>query len=767
MPIRFCFLLFFLTISSFLLSQSIEEKKELLRKQNLEIIEISHQDCLQKCCSEIEEIKSYLKDLQKEASLTDPLQNEIKDYPKIIKEMNALRQKLQAKQDQWRYLLSKSTDDELYALWHQPQTTIIDLITDFGSSFVYIVPDEVAETPISISSHLPIPSVSWDETLEMILSSCGFGVKQLSPFVKSVFYLIDDTLNLDAIVATEEELEFLRQEARVCFVLSTNQGSQYSAYQFFSRFANPIRTKIALLGREIFIIGTNAEVKELFAMFKLVDTISEQKECRLVTLAKVDPKEMATLLKTYFSNENNNKILKPDDIPPLSLEILPVDNQLHALFLVGTKENIKEAEAIIAEIESSAQDPKEKVIFYYTCKHAKPEELAKILEQVYKIMINEGSSIEASYAGAKVNKDISSQTTNMPVDIKFAGACFTKDDTKKNSAQTANFVVDSKCGSIVMVVEKEHLSHLKDLIMKLDVPKKMVRIEVLLFEKRVTDEDHFGLNLLKMGSSANQVDKIGASWQDSKGSASNQGILSFFLSRAKNASIPSFDIAYNFLMSQQDVQINACPSVTTLNQTPAKIALVEEISVNNGAVVLDENSSKVLKDSFSRAQYGITIEITPTIHQDDTFSHFPDRFITLETDITFDSTKPSKDSRPDVTRRNIKNQVRIKDGQTVILGGLRRKVSEDNKDMIPFLGEIPGLGQFFSETRLSNSQTEMFIFLTPKIIDDTNEGLKSFTKNELCKRPGDIPEFLECLNESRQCEWKKLFSKTLHLIMQN
>ena len=66
-------------------------------------------------------------------------------------------------------------------------------------------------------------------------------------------------------------------------------------------------------------------------------------------------------------NENNNKILKPDDIPPLSLEILPVDNQLHALFLVGTKENIKEAEAIIAEIESSAQDPKEKVIFYLAC----------------------------------------------------------------------------------------------------------------------------------------------------------------------------------------------------------------------------------------------------------------------------------------------------------------------------------------------------------------------------------------------------------------
>jgi general secretion pathway protein D len=763
----YIFIFSLLLLSNFLCAETIDEKKERLRNQIHESHEEPHSDLLRECWQEIEQIKNSIKQIQNEFNDYPLPNNNPQDFQATIKEMNQLRQKLRLKQEKWSYLAGQSTDEELHAIWHQPQTTLIDLITDFGSSFIYIVPDEIAQTPLSISSNLPVPSTSWDETLEFILSTAGFGVKQLSPFVKSIFYLIDEQLNLSAIVTQEEELQLLKEQARVCFILSLKPSEQFISYQFFLRFSNPVRTKVCLMGKEIFIIGTTSDVKELFAMYKLMDIASEQKECKLITLQKMNPTEMANILKAFFSKEKENSSLNCDDCPPLQLEILPVENQLMALFLVGSSEDIKQAEDLILQIEATAQDPKEKVIFYYTCKHSQPEELAKILEQVYKIMVNEPASLEShNTSNTQKVKDSVVPTPKLPVEAKHITAS-KKEDLKKSTTQSANFVVDAKCGSIVMVVEKEHLNNLKDLITKLDVPKKMVRIEVLLFEKRVTNEDHFGLNLLKVGSSASQKNQTALNWQDSNSNGANCGILSFFLSSTKNHGIPSFDIAYNFLMSQQDVQINSCPSVTTLNQTPAKISLVEEISLNNGTYVLDDKSTNALKDSYSRAQYGITIEITPTIHQDNTFLLNPERFITLETDIVFDTTKPSKVDRPEVIRRNIKNQVRVKDGQTVILGGLRRKTTQDDKDSIPFFGEIPGLSQFFSETRLSNSQTEMFIFLTPKIVDDSEEGLKNLINTELCKRPGDIPEFLECMNESKKCEWKKLFSKTLDMIMHN
>src|SRR5262249_51564213 len=145
------------------------------------------------------------------------------------------------------------------------------------------------------------------------------------------------------------------------------------------------------------------------------------------------------------------------------------------------------------------------------------------------------------------------------------------------------------------------------------------------------------------------------------------GILEFLISRSKGSGIPAYDLAYQFMLGQDDVQINASPSVTTMNQTPATIAIVDEVSIDSGA---DEKKNTI----YTRAQFGIKIQITPTINMDECVTDDDDRgFVTLDTDITFDTPKKSLNERPDVTRRHIKNHVRIADGETVILGGLRRK----------------------------------------------------------------------------------------------
>src|SRR5262249_17212305 len=135
------------------------------------------------------------------------------------------------------------------------------------------------------------------------------------------------------------------------------------------------------------------------------------------------------------------------------------------------------------------------------------------------------------------------------------------------------------------------------------------------------------------------------------------GILEFLVSRAKNGWMPAYDLAYQFMLGQEDVQINASPSVTTLNQTPATIAIVEELSIDSGA---HEKKGRV----YTRAQYGITIQITPTINAGEELNSCESEedapgFVILETDITFDTPKKSANDRPDVIRRHIKNHVRI------------------------------------------------------------------------------------------------------------
>ncbi|EPP37196.1 bacterial type II and III secretion system family protein, partial [Chlamydia psittaci 84-8471/1] len=60
----------------------------------------------------------------------------------------------------------------------------------------------------------------------------------------------------------------------------------------------------------------------------------------------------------------------------------------------------------------------------------------------------------------------------------------------------------------------------------------------------------------------------------------SSGILEFLFKGNTGASlVPGYDLAYQFLMAQEDVRINASPSVVTMNQTPARIAIVEEMSI--------------------------------------------------------------------------------------------------------------------------------------------------------------------------------------------
>ncbi|MCK4934992.1 MAG: type II secretion system protein GspD, partial [Simkaniaceae bacterium] len=227
------------------------------------------------------------------------------------------------------------------------------------------------------------------------------------------------------------------------------------------------------------------------------------------------------------------------------------------------------------------------------------------------------------------------------------------------------------------------------------------------------------------------------------------------------------DLAYNFLMSQQDVRINASPSITTLNQTPAQISIVEEISINNGAAPIDNNANITFEKSFSRQEYGTTIVITPTIHEPEIGDPNQQRYVTLETNVEFDTITSDVNDRPKVNKRHLENQVRVMDEETVILGGIRRKSSEDVSEKIPFLGELPGIGKFFGTSKMTDQLTEMFIFITPRIIANPEEDLIRIRNEALKKRPGDLPEFLEQIEAAKKRHKKKIFANSFRLLFGN
>lgn len=706
------------------------------------------------------------------------------------KNILAIQNEIASLEQEWKNLAEEPTE-EFEGLWHQPDTTIGQLVIDYSSGdAVFVMPPEIAGLKIHLSSRLSVPKASWNEMLEVILANFGIGIKVVSPFVKQLYFFRLNQSGIHTITDDRTILGLVPPERKVAFLCSPPSGDVRRIVQFLEKFAPLDQLSVQVIGGHLVLVGMAREVTDLMKVYDFIASPQRSQEHKIVTLKRGDSEEISKILNSMFEGDafQHADGAGPGG-PPMGMQessfgfrVLPMKIPTSSLFIIGKREQIERASHIIDEIETSIGEVQEKGVHWYSCKHSDASELAKVLSQVYVKMVTiiPGTSptepTKRSHLPTHMeNMQAKIQAREHAEDsliVETTPVSLSPLKSDGDQSISDNFIVDQKTNSIIMVVENTVFPKLKDLLQKLDVPKRMVQIDVLLFEKKVSDSSSMGLSSLKFGHGVSNKSKGGGTWADSIRSkkakkhhdskSDTGGILEFFLAQRSHGMLPAYALAYQFLLTQEDIQINANPSVTTVNQTPAKIAVVDQMSINTGAVEYDD----YVKDSYSRAEYGITIQITPTVHSkiDESGDNEP-KFITLTTDIIFDSTHADNHDRPNVTRRNIKNEVRVQDGETVILGGLRRKLSDGEQQMIPFLGEIPGLGKLFGMNRSRDSNTEMFIFLTPRILPDDHEQWKQARLEELSKRPGDTPEFLNEVLEARKTQKGFLMEKSLRMLV--
>ena len=713
------------------------------------------------------------------------------EFQELLVSVSAKREKIKKLEESWRVssVREASQGDEPYAMWDVGETTLSQLIMEYGASdFLYVIPQELSGMKISLFSGIPLPHESWSEMIEMILAQNGVGVKRLNPFVKQLYILKLDPSAIEAIVAKESDLQLFANHSRLFYVFSPPAEQLKSVQAFFERFSDPKQSLIQAIGSKVAIVSSKETIERLIGLYHAIWEQGQGKVVRVVSLLKMIPQEAEKILKAVFSDTGarNRPTYYPTGADELATMALP-----SGLVLIGENNTVERAQKILSDMEAQLEDPGEKVIFWYTCKHSNPEDVAAVLAQVYDSLVGSGFERRADLTAPPSPPtqapfspsnppNVPGQmppaplpTAENPCPLPYlcpgpgynpvmpATAPFMQPGVFDKEQQIAfgNFIVDTKTTSILMVVRREELPKIKTLLKKLDVPKRMVQLDVMLIEKKFRDSRELGFSLLQFGTNSSGTKETAVTYSTSERGTFSNGLFSFIFSRP-SGKFPAADMKFNFLLAQEDVRIKANPSVLAINQTPAQISIVEEISINNGAFPFNSPTGTVIQDSYTRAQYGITINLTPTIHLPDEEGGLS--FISLDTDLEFDSTKIiSADSRPPVTRRNIKNQVRVADGETIILGGLRQQIEEDSREKIPFLGDLPGIGKLFGTSRARDISTEMFIFITPRIIKDPVEDLRCIRQEEYAMRAGDIPEFLKCLDEAKAKERKRLFGQSL------
>ena len=115
---------------------------------------------------------------------------------------------------------------------------------------------------------------------------------------------------------------------------------------------------------------------------------------------------------------------------------------------------------------------------------------------------------------------------------------------------------------------------------------------------------------------------------------------------------------------------------------------------------------------------GKTLKITPQINKD--------RMVRLNLSLEVSSLESTTEFRPTTLKRTVETTVMVKDSSTVVIGGLIDDNFSQTEYKVPCLGDIPGLGWLFKTRSKGNEKSNLFIFITPKVIENQIEATTVF-----------------------------------------
>ena len=174
--------------------------------------------------------------------------------------------------------------------------------------------------------------------------------------------------------------------------------------------------------------------------------------------------------------------------------------------------------------------------------------------------------------------------------------------------------------------------------------------------------------------------------------------------------LSAFNIVLKALLTRGEAKYLGKPKVVTLNNKTATITTSTDATV--GRTVTDTGSTTATATSTTSAErkrVGLTLQVTPQVNREG--------YVTLYVQPSYSDVVASGfDFALDTTTRAASTLVRVKNGQTVVIGGLLTSRETDQTRKVPLLGDIPVLGWLFTSRAKSKTTTDLVIFITPTIL---------------------------------------------------
>ncbi len=337
---------------------------------------------------------------------------------------------------------------------------------------------------------------------------------------------------------------------------------------------------------------------------------------------------------------------------------------------------------------------------------------------------------------ASSNSDVEKPELFMQtVMLNFLDAESLKEAVSRMSSDFGTVAVNQKNNSLIICDTKENLASILFEIEKADRTPQQVMIEVVIVDVQLHDETEIGVNWDLLSDKnydyiyrQNFTNRLGSTISDAEtlGNATAFNTTGF----GGNFSVISGTVrnVVALLQNKREIEILASPRAMVVSGESANIKAVEEIPYSEVSDTAAGGAGAITSTKFK--EVGINLQVSGTITDEN------DIFLTVDTEQNV-QTSESSTGVPVVDTRKASTSLLLKDGQIVVIGGLRRQETAKKVDQIPILGDIPLLGFLFKYTNTIVNNTELIVFLSPHIYKDgepiDEEAMSKY--NEITDRP--------------------------------
>ncbi len=536
----------------------------------------------------------------------------------------------------------------------------------------------VSQTPIKKSSLLPLAN--------SILSS-----KNLTIVDQGEYYKVVKSAN-----AAGEGLE----------VSSSVDGDTMKTVMFPLKNSNAavIRAKIKPLlhksakvisFKENNVLAITATPRTLRSISKVIHAVEERGEKRSVVV-----KLKNSSVKDLFTNaQNMSKKLFPQTIESEKVDVFK-DESTNSIILVGKAENNNRMIKYIRQLDIKGESITQKM-YVLRLKNSNVEEMEKIMSQLISQM--------------------NSMTPAKPL-------------KKGEKPKKAMVVSDIERNALVILATAEQMKNIRDTVRRIDIPKVQVYVKARIVEVDSNLAEQIGM---KYGMEGGTITSAGLfTMAANMGAATlniSPGLTSFLNTTSYNGNdangnpIYSNDQAFKFdsaankifavgakldlLQRNGAAHLLSEPSVLCTNNKEAEIYVGQTMSILTQGQQSTTGVSNIV-NNYSREDIGLTLKVKPRLSSNNQ--------VTLEIEVKIEDLDPSSEQiadRPTTTKRTVKTNAIVKNGEMIILGGLIKRTGGKGTSEVPYLSEIPILGDLlFTHRSDIEREQNVVIYLTPYIV---------------------------------------------------